>query len=81
MKKTSMCAYIMFRGNDDFPIDVVTNRLNVQPTNTWKIGERVVRRFTVIPLSAFYHIKLIYRESPPNLMQFSLRYSLLPHCK
>lgn len=40
MDKTSLYAYILFSGNDDFPIDVVTGRLGVQPTKTWKVGER-----------------------------------------
>ncbi|MGE7024427.1 DUF4279 domain-containing protein [Solibacillus cecembensis] len=41
MDKTSLYAYIQFSGNDDFPLDVVTERLGVQPTKTWKVGERV----------------------------------------
>lgn len=41
MDKTSLYAYILFSGNDDFPLDVVTERLGVQPTKTWKVGERV----------------------------------------
>ncbi|SES43977.1 DUF4279 domain-containing protein [Psychrobacillus sp. OK032] len=40
MGKTSLYAYILFSGNDDFPLDVVTVRLGVQPTKTWKVGER-----------------------------------------
>lgn len=41
MEKTSLYAYISFSGNDDFPLDVVTERLGVQPTKTWKVGEQV----------------------------------------
>ncbi|WP_277584925.1 DUF4279 domain-containing protein [Psychrobacillus antarcticus] len=41
MNKTSLYAYILFSGNDDFPFDVVTDRLNLQPTKTCKVGERV----------------------------------------
>ena len=41
MDKTSLYAYILLSGNDDFPLDVVTERLGVQPTKTWKVGERV----------------------------------------
>ena len=41
MDKTSLYAYILFSGNDDFPLDVFTERLGVQPTKTWKVGERV----------------------------------------
>ncbi len=41
MDKTSLYAYILFSGNDDFSLDVVTERLGVQPTETWKVGERV----------------------------------------
>ncbi|MGM9951580.1 MAG: DUF4279 domain-containing protein [Lysinibacillus sp.] len=36
-----MYTYIAFDGNDDFPLEVVTNRLNVQPTQTWKVGDRI----------------------------------------
>ncbi|WP_313893593.1 DUF4279 domain-containing protein [Psychrobacillus sp.] len=42
MDKTSLYAYILFSGNDDFPIDVVTEKLGVQPTKTSKVGERVI---------------------------------------
>ncbi|MEK3981433.1 DUF4279 domain-containing protein [Psychrobacillus sp. FSL K6-2836] len=41
MDKTSLYTYIQFSGNDDFPLDVVTERLGVQPTKTWRVGERV----------------------------------------
>ncbi|WP_253896143.1 DUF4279 domain-containing protein [Solibacillus sp. R5-41] len=41
MSKTSLFAYILFSGNDDSPLDVVTERLGVQPTKTWKMGGRV----------------------------------------
>ncbi|MEG0385698.1 MAG: DUF4279 domain-containing protein [Solibacillus sp.] len=41
MDKTSLYAYILFTGNDDFPLDIVTDRLGVQPTKTWKLGDRV----------------------------------------
>ena len=44
MDKTTMYAYISFTGNDDvydFPLEDVTEQLNVQPTRTWKAGDRV----------------------------------------
>ena len=41
MEKTTQYAYITFHGNDDFPLEIVTERLGVQPTKTWKVGERV----------------------------------------
>ncbi|WP_413366644.1 DUF4279 domain-containing protein [Lysinibacillus sp. 3P01SB] len=40
MEKTNLYAYIKFSGNDDFPLEVVTNRLQIQPTETRKLGER-----------------------------------------
>jgi len=41
MGKTSLYAYILFSGNYDFPLNVVTERLGIKPTKTWKFGERV----------------------------------------
>ncbi len=41
MGKTSLYAYILFSGNDDFPLNLVTERLDIQPTKTWKVGELV----------------------------------------
>lgn len=41
MDKTRLYAYIKFIGNDDFPLDVLTERLGVKPTSTWKVGSRV----------------------------------------
>jgi len=44
MQKTTLYAYIKFTGKDDvddFPLEVVTERLGVQPTETWRIGDRV----------------------------------------
>lgn len=40
-EQTALYAYIKFTGNDDFPLDAVTESLGVQPTRTWKVGERV----------------------------------------
>lgn len=41
MEKTNLYSYIVFEGNDDFPLEAVTNRLQVHPTETWKVGERI----------------------------------------
>ena len=44
MQKTTLYAYIRFIGKDDiddFPLEIVTERLGVQPTKTWRIGDRV----------------------------------------
>ncbi|MGN7477770.1 DUF4279 domain-containing protein [Solibacillus silvestris] len=41
MEKTYLYAYIEFDGNDDFPLNIFTQEIGVQPTKTWKIGERV----------------------------------------
>ena len=43
MQKTTLYAYISFTGKDnvDFPLEVVTERLGVQPTETWRVGDRI----------------------------------------
>lgn len=53
MEKTTLYAYIRFSGNDDvddFPLEVVTEQLGVQPTETWRMGDKInnshVRSFT-----------------------------------
>ena len=55
MKKTTLYAYISFAEKDyvnDFPLEIVTEQLGVQPTTTWRIGDKVninhsrVRSFT-----------------------------------
>ena len=51
MEQTTSYAYIKFSGNDDFPLDIVTERLGVQPTKTWKVGEKVHANK---PLKRFY---------------------------
>lgn len=38
-QETSCYAYFELIGNDDFSLCDVTNRLQVTPTNTWKLGE------------------------------------------
>lgn len=51
MEQTSLYAYIQLTGNDDFPLEVVTERLGIQPTRTWKVGEKV---HPDNPLKRFY---------------------------
>ena len=51
MEQTTLYAYIKFSGNDDFPLEVVTESLGVQPTKTWKVGEKV---HADKPLKRFY---------------------------
>ncbi|MBD8027201.1 DUF4279 domain-containing protein [Ureibacillus sp. Re31] len=55
MEKTTLYAYVSFIGNEnvvDFPLEVLTERLGVQPTETWRVGDKVninysrVRSFT-----------------------------------
>lgn len=55
MEKTTVYAYVSFTGNEnvvDFPLEVLTERLGVQPTETWRVGDKVninysrVRSFT-----------------------------------
>lgn len=55
MEKTTLYAYISFIGSedvDDFPIEVISERLGIEPTETWRIGDKVnttntrVRSFT-----------------------------------
>mgnify|MGYP006353924155 CR=1 FL=1 len=44
MQKTTLYAYICFINKDDvndFPLEVVTERLGVQPTETWRVGDRI----------------------------------------
>ena len=66
MDKTSLYAYILFSGNDDFPLDVVTERLGVQPTKTWKVGERVKPNHPINQLLRSYtgwHFEIETKES------------------
>ena len=51
MAETSLYAYIKLMGNDDFPLEVVTERLGIQPTRTWGVGEKV---HPDKPLERFY---------------------------
>ena len=43
MEKTSLYAYIALQGEEfaDYPLKMVTEHLSIQPTQTWKLGERV----------------------------------------
>lgn len=50
MEQTSLYTYIKLAA-DDFPLDVVTERLGVQPTKTWKVGDKVRPNQ---PLKRFY---------------------------
>lgn len=51
MEQTSFYTYIKLTGNDDFPLDEVTERLGIEPTTTWRIGEKVRPHQ---PLERFY---------------------------
>lgn len=51
MQQTSLYAYIKLMGNDDFPLEVVTEHLGIEPTKTWKVGEKV---HPDKPLERFY---------------------------
>ena len=49
LKKTYMYAYISFTGNDDvddFPVEIVTAMLGVQPTKIFRKGERINDKHT-----------------------------------
>lgn len=55
MGKTTLYAYVSFTGKDDiedFPLEVLTERLGIQPTETWRVGDKLninhssVRSFT-----------------------------------
>ncbi|WP_339214718.1 DUF4279 domain-containing protein [Solibacillus sp. FSL W8-0372] len=53
MEKTHLYAYISFTGKDeidDFPTEVVTEMLGVEPTTIWRMGDRIndlrMRSFT-----------------------------------
>ena len=41
MEQTSFYTYIKLAGDDDFPLDEVTKRLDVEPTTTWRVGDKV----------------------------------------
>lgn len=43
MKKASLYAYIALKGAEfgDYPLEIGTERLGIQPTQTWKLGERI----------------------------------------
>lgn len=43
MKKTSLYAYITLKSEEfsDFPLEIVTERLGIKPTQTWKAGDRI----------------------------------------
>ena len=54
MEKTKVLAYLAFTGNDDFPLEVFTKTLQVEPSEMWKMGEPVIhspfprtRKFTM----------------------------------
>lgn len=51
MEQTTLYAYIKFSGNDDFPLEAVTESLGIEPTQTWKVGDRVNHH---TPLERFY---------------------------
>ena len=51
MEQTSFYTYIKLAGDDDFPLDEVTRRLGIEPTNAWRVGDKV--RLTS-PLERFY---------------------------
>ncbi|KGR76281.1 DUF4279 domain-containing protein [Ureibacillus sinduriensis] len=53
MEKTYLCAYILFSGNDDFPLEVITERLGIQPTLAWKVGERRYPNLPNHPLQSY----------------------------
>ncbi|OZI11123.1 hypothetical protein CEW92_13305 [Bacillaceae bacterium SAS-127] len=43
MEKTSLYAYIALKSEEfsDFPLEIVTERLGIEPTQTWKTGDRI----------------------------------------
>ena len=41
MEQTSFYTYIHLAGDDDFSLDEVTKRLGIEPTTTWRVGEKV----------------------------------------
>ncbi|QIZ08141.1 DUF4279 domain-containing protein [Priestia megaterium] len=43
MNKTQVKVYFSLYG-DDFPIDYVTESLGIEPTNTYKMGDSIVRK-------------------------------------
>ena len=56
MEKTSFYAYIALNGKefDDYSLETVTEILGLQPTETWKLGERVYPNKPNNPLERTY---------------------------
>lgn len=54
MDRTSVYAYLVFQGNTDFPLETVTQCLCVQPTSTWRVGDKVHPDKPDYPLRRFY---------------------------
>lgn len=51
MEQTSFYTYIKLVGNDDFPLEEVTARLQIDPTDAWRIGDKAS---TKNPLGRLY---------------------------
>ncbi|MCT6926187.1 DUF4279 domain-containing protein [Metasolibacillus sp.] len=51
MEQTSFYTYIKLAGNDDFPLNEVTARLQIEPTEAWRVGDKVRPNS---PLERFY---------------------------
>ena len=51
MEQTSFYTYMKLAGDDDFPLEEVTKRLQIEPTDAWRIGDKVRPNS---PLERFY---------------------------
>lgn len=65
MERTSLYAYMQFSGNDDFPLQALTDSLGVQPTKTWQVGDRVNNHS---PLKRFYTCWMYQTEKKETLV-------------
>lgn len=57
LDKTQVMVYFSFYG-DEFPIDYVTETLEIQPTKTYKKGDTIVRPFNQKVTSTKTHYRL-----------------------
>ena len=56
MEKTNLYASITLKGEEfaDYPLEIVTELLGIQSTQTWKMGERVHPNKPNLPLERTY---------------------------
>ncbi|WP_391122491.1 DUF4279 domain-containing protein [Psychrobacillus sp. L3] len=63
MEKTRVQAYFSLSNDDDFPLDEVTKRLNIQPSRTTKVGEPLPLNSARHYFSTTWQYGLGYKET------------------